>query len=118
VSVTGRFLAEKCLPANVAIDLAALVNRDRAAAHLASIRHVRRTYAPSDETRFSLFEAASLETIQKANDRFQNWLPKSDYRRPGTRERGVWRSAPSGRTATHTVVPVAFPYGIIEVVTT
>jgi hypothetical protein len=37
---------------------------------LASIRHVRTTYAPGDETCFSLFEAPSLETIQRANDRF------------------------------------------------
>lgn len=52
-------------------DLDAVVDHDRTAARLASIRHVRTTYAPGDETCFSLFEAPSLETIQKANDRFQ-----------------------------------------------
>jgi hypothetical protein len=52
-------------------DLDAVVDHDRTAARLASIRHVRTTYAPGDETCFSLFEAPSLETIQKANERFQ-----------------------------------------------
>jgi hypothetical protein len=55
----------------MAVDLDAVVDHDRAAARLASIRHVRTTYAPGDETCFSLFEAPSLETIQEANDRFQ-----------------------------------------------
>jgi hypothetical protein len=68
---TGLFLAEKYLPATMALDLDAVVDYERAAARVASIRHVRITYAPSDETCFSLFEAPSLETIQQANDRFQ-----------------------------------------------
>ena len=55
----------------MAVDLAAVVDNDRAAARSTSMRHVRTTYAPGDETCFSLFEAPSLETIQKANDRFQ-----------------------------------------------
>jgi hypothetical protein len=71
VCATGLFLAERYLPANMTQDLAAVVDHDRALARVASIRHVRTTYAPGDETCFSLFEAPSLETIQKANDRFQ-----------------------------------------------
>jgi hypothetical protein len=55
----------------MAVDLDAVADRDRAAARLASIRHVRTTYAPGDETCFSLFEAPSLETVQRANDQFQ-----------------------------------------------
>jgi hypothetical protein len=55
----------------MAEDLAAVVDHDRAAARFASIRHVRTTYAPGDETSFSLFEAPSLEAIETANDRFQ-----------------------------------------------
>lgn len=71
MSTTGLFLAERYVPANMGLDLAAVVDHDRATARVASIRHVRTTYAPVDETCFSLFEAPSLETIQKANDRFQ-----------------------------------------------
>jgi hypothetical protein len=71
VSATGVFLAEKYLPPNEALDLVAVVDHDRAAARMASIRHLRTTYAPADETCFSLFEAPSLETIQGANDRFR-----------------------------------------------
>jgi hypothetical protein len=55
----------------MAVDLAAVVDHDRAVARFAPIRHVRTTYVPGDETCFSLFEAPSLETLQKANDRFQ-----------------------------------------------
>jgi hypothetical protein len=55
----------------MAVDLAAVVDHDRAAARFASIRHVRTTYAPGDETCFSLFEAPSLEAVQQANARFQ-----------------------------------------------
>jgi hypothetical protein len=71
VSATGLFLAEKYVPATMALDLAAAVDHDRAAARVASIRHIRTTYAPDDETCFSLFEAPSLETIQQLNDQFQ-----------------------------------------------
>jgi hypothetical protein len=52
-------------------DLAAVVDHDRAAARVASIRHVRTTYVAGDETCFSVFEAPSLEVIQEAIDRFQ-----------------------------------------------
>jgi hypothetical protein len=76
MSATGLFLAEKYLPANLAVDLAAVVGHDRAAARLASIRHVRTIYSPGDEICFSLFEAPSVQTIQEANDRF-----KLGYRR-------------------------------------
>jgi hypothetical protein len=55
----------------MARDFAAVVDHDRAAARVASIRHVRTTYAAGDETCFSVFEAPSLEVIQKANDRFR-----------------------------------------------
>jgi hypothetical protein len=71
VSVTGLFLAERHLSANTGLELAAVVDDDRAAARLASIHHVRTTYAPGDETCFSALEAPSLETIQQANHRFQ-----------------------------------------------
>jgi hypothetical protein len=71
VSPTGLFLAEKYLPANMAVDLGAVVDLERAAASFASIRHVRTMYAPDDETCFSLFEAPSVQTVQRANDRFQ-----------------------------------------------
>jgi hypothetical protein len=68
---TGLFLAEKYVPAKLVVDLAAVVEHDRAAARVASIRHIRTTYVPGDETCFSLFEAPSLETIQRANARFE-----------------------------------------------
>jgi hypothetical protein len=71
VNATGLFLAEKYLPANMAGDLAAVVDHDRAAARVASIRHVRTTYAAGDEICFSVFEAPSLEVIRDAIDRFQ-----------------------------------------------
>jgi hypothetical protein len=56
VSPTGLFLAEKYLPANMAVDLVAVGDRDRAEANFASIRHVRTMHAPGDETCFSRFE--------------------------------------------------------------
>jgi hypothetical protein len=65
------FLAEKYLPAGRTVDLAAVVDHERAAASVTSIRHIRTTYAPSDETCFSLFEAPSLEAILRLNDQFQ-----------------------------------------------
>lgn len=68
--VTGLFLAERYLPADLALDLAAAVAHDRTVARVASIRHVRTTCVPLDETCFSLFEAQSLATLQEANDRF------------------------------------------------
>jgi hypothetical protein len=71
VRATGLFLAERYLPASMAHDLVAVVDHERAAARVAAIRHVRTTYAASDETCFSLFEAPSLEMIEQANDRFQ-----------------------------------------------
>jgi Protein of unknown function (DUF4242) len=66
----GRFLAERYLSAPTSEALASQVDRDRAAAHEMSIRHVQTIYVPADETCFTLFEAPSLELVTETSDRF------------------------------------------------
>lgn len=65
-----RFLAERYLAVTTREALASQVGRDRSAARAMSIRHIQTIYVPADETCFTLFEAASLELITEASDRF------------------------------------------------
>ncbi len=64
------FLAERYLPAATREVLDVLVDRDRSAADVMSIRHVQTIYVPEDETCFTLFEAQSAELITAASERF------------------------------------------------
>lgn len=66
-----HFLAERYLPFQTPEALASLVDQDRAAARAMSIRHVLTIHVPADETCFTLFEAASLELVTQASDRFE-----------------------------------------------
>ena len=70
-SESGRFLAERYLPAVTPEALVSLVDRDRAAARAMSIHHVQTIYLPADETCFTLFEARSLELVTEASDMFR-----------------------------------------------
>lgn len=71
-----HFLAERYLSLQTSQALASQVDQDRAAAHAMSIRHIQTIYVPSDETCFTLFEAASLDLVTQTSDRF-----KLGYRR-------------------------------------
>jgi hypothetical protein len=64
------YLAERYLPAATREVLDVLVDRDRSAADVMSIRHVQTIYVPEDETCFTLFEAQSAELIAAASERF------------------------------------------------
>jgi hypothetical protein len=66
-----HFLAERYLSLQTSQALAAQVDRDRAAGHAMSIRHIQTIYVPADETCFALFEAASLEVVTQASERFE-----------------------------------------------
>ena len=68
------FLVEVYLPRSRADEMGATGRRARAAAEElsregVSIRYVRTTYLPDDETCFHLFEAASAEVVEEANRR-------------------------------------------------
>jgi hypothetical protein len=67
---TGRFLAERYLPALTQEALAAQVDHDRGAAHAMSIRHIQTIYVPADETCFTIFEAPSLKLVTETSERF------------------------------------------------
>jgi hypothetical protein len=66
-----HFLAERYLPLQTPEALASQVSQDRSAARAMSIRHVQTIHVPADETCFTLFEAASLELVIQASDRFE-----------------------------------------------
>ena len=67
-------MVERYLPGTTAADVAAAVSRtERAAAAMAAegddLRYLRSTFAPSEESVFCLFEAASAESVQEVNRR-------------------------------------------------
>ncbi len=69
VPVTS-FLAERYLPAVTREVLDVLVDRDRSAADVMSIRHIQAIHVPEDETCFTLFEAQAAVVIAAASERF------------------------------------------------
>jgi hypothetical protein len=62
-----QFLVEVFMPRAVAGDLSAAELRIREAVRQSSVRFVRSTYVPEDETCFYFFEAPSKDLVAKAS---------------------------------------------------